>query len=189
MSYTTQDRVEAYLGRQLTENEIVLLDELIESTSDYISVYCNRVWSSLDEDDDEDLEATVRYFDGNGRRELYVDDFINLEYVKADATFNQADDWALYPQNKNPKQSIRLKNGHFPLGVENVEISAIWGAGDPPKGVIQVCTALVGNHLTSVGEATFKKESIEGYSYELASVGVADDTLKKTLDIYKKYSL
>jgi hypothetical protein len=206
--YTTQDRVEAYLNRDLTDYETLFIDDVIEHISSYIDSYTNRHWLSVDsdEDDEDDLEATTRIFSGNGKKDLIVDDFIGLEKVRMlnsqgdEINLLELDEanpelnWLLTPSNTNPKESIRLRNTHFPYGLSNIEVTAIWGSGKPPATVVIAATNLVGKYLTKTASSSgsFKRESIEGYSYELidaASVDADTTRLLEMLDKHKKYIL
>jgi len=203
--YTDQARVEAYLKRELTDDEVTILDEIILHNSSYINGYTNREWLSVDtelDDELEDLEPSIRVFDGKGTRELFIDDFTLIESVsvldsQGDELIKYEDaetDWLLYPLNKNPKQSIHLRNARFPIGAGNVEVNAVWGAGIVPADVVMVCTGLVGRYLQKAGTSTgmFKSESIEGYSYQLLTSGEIDadtSSLIKNLDKWKKFIL
>lgn len=200
--YTDQSRVESNLHRELTEDEMVIIDEVIEYCSSSVEGYTNREWLPVDpEGDDIQDEADSRFFDGKGSRELFIDDFSDIEKVKIlDAygdTIREYDldsDWVLYPLNKSTKQSIRLKFGHFPVGSGNIEVVAIWGGGFVPADVVMVVTSLVAKYLqkASTNTGMFKSENIEGYSYQLLSSGEIDadrDGLLKTLDKFKKFTL
>lgn len=199
--YTTQDRVESYLKRVLTSDEVNLLESAIKYMSSYIDGYTNRSWSDVDTEDEEEVEATLRYFDGNGRKELWVDDFTALESISLlDSNGNSISelvtdtDWLLYPSNNTLYESVRLRGYYFPYGSSTVAITAVWGSGDVPDDVVMVCTALVGNYLSGMGDeqGKFTKESIEGYSYELKNRTPLDSTtsmLMATLDRWKKITL
>lgn len=203
MIYSSQSRVEAYLNRELTDNEASLIDDVIDYMSSFISTYCNREWLPVDAEDSdpEDIEASARLFDGSGGQELYVDDFIGLEKIElldrmgnVLTTFDQNSDWMLAPLNKNPKQSIRLRTSRFHRGSGNVQVTAVWGTGNVPSDVVIVCTALSAKYLQKTGGSTgtFKKESIEGYSYELmtgAEVDADRERLLTSLDKWKKFIL
>jgi hypothetical protein len=198
--YTDQLRVEDLIGRELSDQEASGLDTLIGAVSIQIDTYTGRSWSPVDESDDGDLEASERYFDGTGSKEVWVDDFIGLEKVEIlDSTggisvsLTEETDWQTFPPNKNPKNSVRLRSYRFPNDVGNVRITAIWGGGSPPADVIAVCTELVGKYMVRSAETgPFKRESIEGYSKELLSdtefIGDSSSVLSK-LDHYKKIVL
>ena len=81
--YTEQAKVEAYLQRALTEQESAILDDIISVVSRIISKYCNRIWRGLDEELDEYTdENEQRIFDGNGQRELHLDEFTSIELLE-----------------------------------------------------------------------------------------------------------
>ncbi len=175
--YTDQEHIENYLQRELTDREQDMLEGVIEAVSTKINAYTGRQWAPLTEDDtDEEIEAEERYFSGTGSRELFVDDFTQLLGVKlldSDGSeynsFSSAEtDWITSPLNSNPKKSIRLRHYRFPEGYGNVlvEASALASAlfSDMPSGE----------------DKDFKKESIEGYSYELFET---PDMTKQTEDI------
>ena len=196
--YTTQERVESYLKRSLTDEEVELLDSTISYLSSFIDGYTGRSWLEVDSTDDP--EATVRVFDGNGKRELFVDDFTSVESItlldgngNTISEFVTDTDWILYPLNKSVYESIRLRSYYFPYGSATVSIEAVWGSGDVPVDIVMVCTALVGNYLSGMGDdGKYAKESIEGYSYELKSGTLIDSetqSLMKTLDKWRKITL
>lgn len=199
--YTDQLRVEAYLKRELTDDEMTLIDDVISSISETIDSYTNRHWLSVDQELDDYTDVSFeRTLDGNGHKELFIDDFSELESV--DLLDSQGNsylkltsdtDWVLNSNNKAIKQSIKLRNYHFPMGTANVLIKAVWGSGSVPAGVVMVCTALVGKYfLKSSITGTFKSESIEGYSYTLLTASDIDNDTQKLmtgLDIYKRILL
>jgi hypothetical protein len=204
MYYTDQTRVEAYLKRELTEEEITILDEVIAYVSSFIDGNTNRTWLSVDTEQDEidDIESDERIYDGSGGKELFIEDsFIALESIKildyqgnVSTTFSQESDWLLYPLNKNPKQSIVLRTSFFPWGAGRVAITAIWGDGIVPDDIVIVCTTLVGKYLQKAENSSglYKKESIEGYSYETLTADEMDKDTDKTMETiskWKKYLL
>lgn len=199
--YTDQTRVESYLQRELTEEEVSLLAEVVESVSSFIDSYTGRHWSSVGEDDESEEVLTSRFYDGNGKRELFIDDFTNIESIKftdneGGLLLELTDDtkWVTYPLNAAVNSSIKLRTMNFPSGVANIEVSADFRGVEPPKGVIMACTGLVSNFLANSGDIsdTKKSESIEGYSYTLMDSSNLEDnekSLLKKLDHYKKITL
>jgi hypothetical protein len=197
--YTNQPRVEAFLKRELTNDEASIIDDVIDSVSTFIDTYTNRSWTPVDMPDIE-IEPTERIFDGNGQKELHIDDFQSLDDIVildsygAEAQSYSEADYILYPLNKLPKQSIRLRLGRFVSRPASVRITAVWGSGSVPRGITSIATSLVGKFLIKNTTITgaFKSESIEGYSYQLmtgADVDSDTDRLIVGLDQYKKYVL
>lgn len=199
--YTNQTFVESYIKRELTDNEAILIDDLIDEVSQFITTYTGRNWLPIGEELDEYAGSFSETYDGNGRQELQVNDFLSLEYVDILDSYGslsmRIDDptqWILYPLNKDTKQAIRLRQYRFPIGNANIEINAVWGSGEVPAGVRNIATALVGKQILKVSSSTgnFKSETIEGYSYTLQSGAEIDadtQSLISGLDKYKKYVL
>ena len=167
--YTTQALVEAYLKRSLTAAEIVILDDTIEYISDVIKNYCNRDWSSIaiDEGYEDEEDPTARVFDGNNRRELFIDDcqdITKIEILDSDgnvsSTYSTVTGWITYPLNKDIVESIVIRNAIFPIGRANIRVTANFGSGVVPSAVKMVCTAIVGDFLADSGDEDddFKKE-------------------------------
>lgn len=193
--YTTQSRVEAYLDRDLTDEEVLLIDDMIVHISRYIDSYCNRSWLPID---GVDAEAEERYFDGNGRKEMTVGDFSSITKIEildndgnVFSTYESASDWQLIPYNGSVKSDIRLRSYRFPSGNGNIRVTGVWGSGAVPQAVQMVATSLVGKYLTkkSASGGKYKSESIEGYSYTLRDDAEQDKDIQRllsTLDMYKR---
>lgn len=201
MNYTKQENVENFLGRVLTAKEIALLPSLIETISDgVIAAYTGREYLSIDEVIDGYAEAEDRLFDGNGGKELYIDDFSELTKVNIlDAngevylSLTAETEFIQYPLNKDFKESLRLRNYHFPVGSANVLVNAIFSSGPVPQAIIYIATALVSRFMEMQGESgEYKNETIEGYSYEVLEGTTEDEeveNLMSKLDHWKKISL
>lgn len=200
--YTDQSRVEAHLHRELTEDEILIIDDVIAYCSSYVEGYTTRTWLPVDpEDSDISDEPESRFFDGSDSKELHVDGFSEITKIKildawgnAFSEYSDLEDWQLFPLNKGVKTSIRLRLGHFPEGLGNIEIEGVWGGGFVPADVVMVVTSLVAKYLQKAGTniGMYKSENIEGYSYQLLTSGEIDldrDTLLKTLDRWKRILL
>lgn len=185
--YTDESRVENFLQRELNSYESAILQEVISAASLQIDDYTGRSWSPIGENDEEP-EAEERFFDGNGSREIFIDDFIGLESVGIvdrfddEDTLTDSDEWILTPSNKNPKNAIRLKNRRFPEGIANIKVTAIWGGGTPPATVVMVCTELVAKYIgRMVITGPYKRESIEGYTRELMNQEEVASDMENTL--------
>lgn len=208
MKYTDQTRVEGYLGRVLNADEGNQAEDVIEYVSKYISTFCNREWFDVRDEDGDGSdgetypdEGSTRIFDGSGTREIYIDDFIDLTQIdildaegNVFSTYTASTDFQTFPSNKNPKESVRLRGGRFPSGYGNIQITAKWGSGACPQSIVQVATALAGKWFkkATLNTSTFKRESIEGYSYEIQSSADHDEEINgllTTLGMYKKISL
>lgn len=216
--YTNQTKVEAYLQRSLTAQELVMLPLHIKSASNKINTFLNREYYNIppEPEDDEEPEQeapepTTRLFDGNGGREINISDA--KEITKIEILDSQGgilltleppetgvSQFITYPNNTEYAESIYLRSNVFPVGVARVRVTAVFGSGPVPDEVIAVATMLVGNLIsnTALGVAStgdFDSESIEGYSYTRKSgvsardVDTTTQTLLDSLGMYKKYTI
>lgn len=202
--YTTHEKISAYLGRELTANELIYIDDLIASVVSFVNAYTGKEWTAGAIDPYTTPVATERLYDGTGTKELFTDDFTLLESVKLLSTMGdllfptgfEPDNWILYPLNSPVKHSIYLRTYHYPEGHGNVEIKAVWGSGIVPFDVIMATTGLAGSFFkrnSATAEGQFQSESIEGYSYTIknnsSSLDTETQSLISNLDKYKKYVL
>lgn len=197
--YTTQARVEAYLKRSLTSDEETLFPDIAEYFSSFISGYCSRNWLDIDFDEYEIQETEERLFDGSGNREIYIDDFYDLQSVdlldyegNSFQLLNSDDDWILYPLNSTVKESIYLRNYRFTRGSGNIQVEAVFNSGEVPTDIVMVATKFVSDYTAQMNPTDFKKESIEGYAYELLSGQEKDESIQRilnTLDKWKRFDL
>lgn len=194
MLYCTQKDVEAVLQRELTSYEQTQIEGMIEIISGDVSAYLNRNYNSVS--GEEEIEVTERLYDGDGGADLYIDDVTEIEEIEIEGggTIDDADNYLLYPLNGTVKERIRLKNKVFSYGEGNIIVRGKFNSGDCPKGVTLITASLCARFLQSTANAgkQFKKESIEGYSYEVfstAEIDSANEDLLMRLDSYKKLSL
>lgn len=198
-SYSNQAKIEGQIQRALTASELVNLTTKIEGWSDIVSKYLNRYWDSLPVGEESDPEETVRLFDGDNPRELFIDDFSSIskiELLDSDGavyeTLDDEDEWILYPLNKTTKQSIVLRSYVFPKGYSRVRITGIFTSGAVPSAIVEAVTALVANdYLLSEDVGEFESESIEGYSYKIKTQTQADfntsrDRILQSISGYQK---
>lgn len=195
--YTDKANVEAYLSRELTSTEETLLDGIIEYLSEFINSYTNRQWNDLGKNDP---DASSRIYDGEGTRELRLNDSVKsiskIEILDRDGgvsyTYNP-EDIISYPLNRDIIESVALRVGRFPHRRASVKVYGVFTDGKVPADVVSVCTAIVGRYISHASNnGGFKKESIEGYSYELATSNEQDSDLRNlvsTLDMRKKVLL
>ena len=180
-AYTDQTQIEKVLQRSLTADEAEILDLVIEAVSASINEYTGRLW--FDIDTDADYEPSAKLYDGNGERELFIDDFTDLDAVALVDGFGNlvqtldADYYVAYPLNKPWKNSIYWRAGLFSHGHGNVRVTALFYTGAVPAEVQLVAATLAGNSISLAKDTgDFKKESIEGYSYERMT---SDDVVGK----------
>jgi hypothetical protein len=195
-SYTNQQIIEGVLQRELTDDEERVLESAIEAVSESIKAYTGRNWLDLDETT---ADEEVRYYDGNGKREIFIDDFTSISQIRFLDSLGTVTNtvpttsYTYYPPNTEWKNSIYLRDRYFPNIRSGVEITGVFYTGEVPIDVQMACATLVGHFFASsrnVGD--FKKESIEGYSYEILTGDEKTAQDKATLDkidYWRKVSL
>jgi hypothetical protein len=195
--YTDSANIEAYLNRGLTTSEATLLDGVIEYLSEFINSYTNRKWNDLGGNDP---VASSKVYDSEGTRELRLNDSVKsiskIEILDRDGgvsyTYNP-EDIISYPLNRDIIESVALRVGRFPHRRASVRVYGVFTDGKVPVDVVSVCTAIVGRYISHASNnGGYKKESIEGYSYELATSSEQDSDLRNlvsTLDMRKKVLL
>lgn len=195
MIYTTEPEVERVLQRELTEDEIAMLDKVILAAGSAINAYTGRRWLSIGET----AEDETRYFDGNGDRELFIDDFMSITSIIFTDSLGKilntliTSDYLCYPLNTSWKNSVFLRNSRFPRGYGNVVITGKFYTGEPPSEVRIAAAHLVGQMLVGGMNLTdFKKEAIEGYSYEIltgSERSAQEKSVYDRLDFWKKIEI
>lgn len=160
--YTTLQLVSDYLGETITQN----IDLYILAVQNYIEQQTNRVFKA-------DLTENTRFFNGNDRNILSIDDCIEITKVEESldngATFSEIEYVAL-PQNyseiEKPITQIGLRNGFFQSGVGNIKITAKWGYSEiVPDEIKLIATALVSFLVKPANaKSSVKGEKIGNYS-------------------------
>jgi hypothetical protein len=178
--FTDQDKIEQYLGRELTADEALWVSDAIENVTDWIKAYTGRNWGTTSE--------VTKKFDGNGKRDLFIEDFHDLTKIEfldsfANVYYTLLDtDYELYPLNETIKDSIYSRLT-IPNRRASVQVTAKFDSGELPAGVTAVATALVTLQLTDANTLTILKQSIEGASIEYKG---AEESTKKVIDLARR---
>jgi len=152
--YTSVQKIENYLLITIEDYFKPQVEKWIEEIEDYIDKTTLRNFASGDVKYD-------RFFDGNCKDELFIDDFIETESkaleLKIDDVVITDTDILRYPANKTPKVALKLKKGIFKKGNQNITAKALWGySKTPPKDIEMAATTLVAGiinfSMTAEGE-------------------------------------
>ena len=200
MSYTTEAKIEKYLGVDIDASLSAQVIDWITGVEGYIDKYTGKTFG--------ETVAETRYFDGSGERILNLgagDDLISVTSFKilnsdgtelASLTEGQSNDYMLYPLNDSPKYQIRLSVGAsvgaFYSGSKKVEIAGNWGYEDVPKDIELVATMLVAEIINvnlNGGNGRIKNESLGDYSVAYEGAIANNFTIKNTLDQYKVWEI
>lgn len=108
----------------------------IEQMSRYIDTHTQRAFGVTSDN------SETRVFDGNGQRDLLVDEFIEIDSVEVDGKDITAN-VLTYPTNRVPKFLISSDTS-FRRGRQNVSVTALWGYSEEvPSDIKFVCSVLV----------------------------------------------
>lgn len=167
MSLTSKERIEKYLLTSIDAAFDAQIAEWIEAVTQYMNQETRR---QLVADDTE----TSRLYDGVGKKDLIIDDFLTISEVrtyssKTDVTGTDVtDDIYFYPANSTPKWRIESTD-FLTRGNQNVEITGRYGtyASDAlPADLVQAATVLVAGivNYSNQSEGEIKSESIGRYT-------------------------
>lgn len=140
MTYTTLERVENYLLQDTEEWYWDTVNGWIEAMSRLMDQLTNR---TLVADEGSD---TTRYFDGNGREKMLIDDVQSISKVEIGDQYgeNLAEVSDTFPYPKIPPSNTLFSKSGFPVGVQNVAVSGKFGLFETtPEDIAFACTVLV----------------------------------------------
>lgn len=196
MRYTTQDKIEKVLQRSLTAQEQEMVQDVIEAVGASINAFTGRSWNDIH---GTNPEPQTRHYDGSGTRDLFIDDFVSISAVKIIDTFGNTietlpqKDYVEYPLNENWKNSIYLRWRTFPRTRAGISVTGVFTTGTVPSEVIISASTLAGLiYSSSRNVGDFKRESIEGYSYELLTgeeVTNQQQSVLNKLDMWRKVQI
>lgn len=126
---TTLSKLKQYLGEKTNEKD-PLLKQMITSSSAWIRNWLNRDILSA---------SYTRTFNGTGGRGIFLAErpVLAVASVKVDGVALASDRWALVGS------SVTMKEGGWPLGVGNIEITWTGGYATVPAEIDQACIELV----------------------------------------------
>ena len=207
--YTTRAKIEESTSIDFSDISNEQVTEWIQAVSRYIDLYTGRE-AGFDAGDSD----TVRYFDGNGQREIIVDNFItitNLQILAYEGGIDDVDfsltegkgnDYVTFPYNCTPKYKICLEPSssasNFEKGKKRIKITAKWGySEDTPADISTAATLMVTDILNRVKGKGDKvtSESLGDYSIAYENLGLEDGMInlganvKQILDRYKLLEL
>jgi uncharacterized protein (DUF1697 family) len=186
--YTTKQALQNYTLQEISSTFAGQIDAWIESVEKYIDQVTGRNFKA-------DTEAGERVYDGNGEREMAIDDCIAIDKVEINDEEVAEEDYLLYPANSEVKNRLRLKNrAIISKGEQNVTITANWGySAEVPADITLAATILLAG-ITAYSDNTkgkVRSETIGRYSVTYTTEqGWQDfERVKGILNFYKKYNL
>ena len=160
--YTTKLAVQNYIQQQLDAAFNSQLDAYIEAMSEYCDELAGfPIYRTAE---------TTRTYDGSSQLLQPIDHVHTISEVLVDGT----EPATVYqvPYNSDVKTNLKLQNGYFPAGTQNVSVTGIHCLKkDLPASVAHACTVFVGLILKQVKDQRggVKSEKIGEYSVSFAS--------------------
>lgn len=178
MALISQTMLEQKLGRSLTSDEASDFSIINAANQSYLE---RLIGSSL-----ETASETTRYYDG-GTQFLRIDPCTNVTAVKlvdddqsVDTTVDTTD-YTVEPVNKTLKTMIRSRYGKLYRGWNNIGVTAKFSIAGDTDTLNVVKNAMIEALVSEIDNSgSIVKESIEGYSVELAQTAT-----KNSLDSIK----
>ena len=198
MSYTSRTKIENLLMIDISASFESQINLWISAVERYINNYTGR----KDGFDASDV-ATVKYFDGNGKREIEIDDCVEVtavEIIEADGgdvewtlVAGMEADYITEPYNNLPIYKLLLRPssqiGAFYSGHKRIKVTAKWGqSSSVPADIEMVATMIVGTIIQKGQQGgIIQSESLGDYSVTFANLDESVNMLgiKKILDTYK----
>lgn len=181
--YTEKGDVENYLMKSIDDGFDAQLDSWIMAMSRYIDRICSRVIFS-------ENEVTMKY-DGDGSNSLLIDSMGGISAV----TLNDVEITPLeYPANSYGKTELRLENGVFSKGMQNVHVTGALTVSETlPDDIKLACTILVAGIVNNqiFNEKAGTTEKIGNYSVSYTTDAQRSDfaTAKNIINSYRRITV
>ncbi len=196
--YTTEGKIELYLGVDIDNSISSTITDWIEAVENWIDRYCGTTFVSAADE--------TRYYDGAGGLDLIIDPLTaitTLQVLHTDGTVDatltegQANDFILYPLNATEKTKVSLvpsaRIGAWPEGQRAVLITGRFrSATAVPKPIELAATKLVSNIVEkSLKGGKLSGETLGELRLDFAAIDEAAEPLGiyNLLDQYKVYDL
>jgi hypothetical protein len=193
MAYTTKAKVEAFLNETITAT---LATEIAQAT-DLIEKKTDRKFEA-------DSVASIRYYSGNGLKDLLIDECVEITKVEQGNNYygdsfseigsTGLDNYSLYPKNYAsmgvPIRAVYLRNRIWLVGRDNHKITAKWGYSLTVPSAIELATTILtaGIYSYNRGGASgeLASENIGAYSVSYKTEE-GFKALKQALQIIEQY--
>jgi len=182
MLYTDKTAVQNYVLTNIDASFNAQVTEWITAMSRFMDRYTGR---TLVED-----TADTRVFDGNGERELVIDEVCDITAVTVGGTTITPYE---YPANSAAKYRLELDTDVFTRGKQNVAVTGHFGHYTAlPDDIKFACTVLVAGIVQNSNnqDAGVKSEKVGQYSVTYHDEGQRADFKRAMtiLDLHKRLS-
>jgi len=159
--YCTKEDIENYLLTEIDATMDAQVEAWIEAMENYIDKETGRNFKA-------DTTATEKLYDGDGDRNIFIDDCVEIAKVEIDDTEVEEGDYFAYPANGTPKTEIAMEYQRFTRGRQNVAITAKWGySAAVPEDIKFACTVLVAGIINNAADTGGEVKSITMGEYKV----------------------
>lgn len=183
--YCTKTDIENYLLLDIKAGFNDQVNRWIEAVSDFVRLETNRDWLA-------DEEASNRVYDGTGRPEVKIDDFIGTPVLEIGENYAEnfvaRTDFITSPYNTIHKNTLILKDDVIPRGIQNIRVGAKWGYGEEvPQDIRHATTILASGVILAQTnqQGEVASEKIGNYQVTYKNDQHKDD-YKQAMDILQK---
>ena len=198
--YTSKGAIQNYLMTDIDNSFDTQIESWISAAEAYINKYTGRP-----DGFEEDSAASVKYYDGNGKVEIDIDECtevstvqildVNSSTVGYTLTEGLDNDYITYPSNELPIYRLKLvpnsQVGAWYSGNKRIAVTAKWGHGiTVPKDIEYAATVLVSSIIEKgLNGGKIKAETLGDYSVSLSNIDDSDQALgvKRMLNNYKRF--
>lgn len=164
--YTTVEKIEDYLLISIDSSFVDTVEGWIADIEEYMDHHTDRVLGVED-----DAEASEYIYDGTGKTELMIDDFIEIDSVTLnDDDSDITESVFFHPANKKPIWKLQTKGLVFTKDIQNVKVTGIKGyalMANFPKDLTLAATVIVSgiiNQQKPAAQADVSSETIGRYT-------------------------
>lgn len=199
MAYTSKEQIQNFLTIEINSSFDEQISSWISAVEKYIDKYTGRTF-------EESVEET-RYFDGNGKREIDIDEFLSLssvditeissDDVEISLIEGKGNDFVTFPYNQirkfrlilTPESSI----ASWYSGLRRLKVSGKWGNSESVPDDIQLAATLLVASIVERGlnGGKVSSESLGDYSVSFSDMENSSNVLnaKNILKNYKTWKL
>ena len=96
--YTTIDQIQNYILTTVDVDFAYQVENWIEQMTKFIETYTGRIFLA-------DEEETEKFYDGNGKSEIIIDEFTSIKTLTIDDVEVDDENYYIYPANQENKNN------------------------------------------------------------------------------------
>jgi len=199
MSYTKKGQIQNYLAIDIDTSLDSQITDWITAVSNYIDRYTGKSF--------EQSSSEIRYFNGSGRKDIDIDDFLSLSSVQildsnaSGVAFTLSEgrdnDYITYPYNDTRKYrlilTVNAQVAIWSIGKQRIKITGVWGESSTvPKDIELAATMLVAGIVEKgLKGGSVQSESLGDYSVTFKNIDDISSVMgvREILNHYKIYEL